>query len=84
MLKLEDYKIGSHIDLAKLVGKEIANISGYITTEFGDPTFQLSRIIFTDGTFLWVEGEHDLPYVVDGDCKLDSDLMTEIRNAEDE
>ena len=84
MFNLDDYKIDSRIDLAKLVGKKITNISGYITTEFGDPTFQLSQIIFEDGTFLWAEGEHDLPYLIDGDCKLDGDLMSQIRKAEDE
>lgn len=51
------------IDLSKLMDKRIKAVVGYISMEFGDPMFKLTRIIFVDGTFLGVEGEHDLPYL---------------------
>ena len=56
-------KDGDYISLVKVVGKKITDITGYITKEFGEPTFQLFAIEFEDGTDLWVEGEHDMPYV---------------------
>lgn len=51
------------ISLEKVHGKAVKDIHGYITTEFGDPTFQISRVVFEDGTFVFAEGEHDLPYL---------------------
>jgi hypothetical protein len=51
------------ISLVKLSGKKIVDITGYISTEFGDPVFALCNIILEDEEDLWCEGEHDLPYL---------------------
>lgn len=51
--------------MSKLCGREIADVEGRFTAEFGDVTFKLLRIVFTDGSWLCCEGEHDLPYVTD-------------------
>jgi hypothetical protein len=54
---------GRGLDLAKVLGKDLLRIEGRISSEFGDPAFVLCRIVFTDGTVLGCEGEHDMPYV---------------------
>jgi hypothetical protein len=68
-MKFSDLKIeGSniYISLVKLCGDRIiADIEGYLTTEFGSPVFKMSKVVFTDGTHLDCEGEHDLPYLVE-------------------
>lgn len=51
------------ISLTKLTGLKIKDITGYITTEFGDPCFQLVGLVFEDGAEMGFEGEHDLPYL---------------------
>lgn len=58
--KLRDYEI-SLTDL--FPGREIQTVTGLISYEFGEIGFELSRILFTDGTFVWCEGEHDHPYI---------------------
>ena len=68
MVKREDIRVeGStyHLSLLKLVGKEVSDIRGHISGEFGGPTFVLTEILFTDGTSMGVEGEHDHPYVTE-------------------
>lgn len=52
------------LSLSKITGRKIADVHGYITTEFGDPVFKLCALVFDDGTELDCEGEHDLPYFV--------------------
>jgi hypothetical protein len=52
------------ISLKTLAQQGIADIHGYVSTEFGDPCFKLRRILFDDGSFVDVEGEHDIPYIV--------------------
>lgn len=62
----EDIKAsGYKISLSKLIGKQIADIHGYLTREFGQVNFKVTHIVFTDGSEMGVEGEHDFPYVVD-------------------
>ena len=63
MLKFEDLKVSSYeISLSKLVGKSIKDIRGFISDE-DDPFFQLTKIVFADGTTVHCEGEHDCPYI---------------------
>lgn len=69
-MKLENVLVSpdSHnISLNKLTGKTVLDVQGRLTRECGEITFKLSYITFTDGTKLWCEGEHDMPYVVDYD-----------------
>lgn len=51
------------IDLEKLVGQRIVRVCGYLSRDLGDPLFKLTRIHFEGGEALWVEGEHDCPYL---------------------
>lgn len=43
-VKATDEPGDTGISLAKLTGKKVKDVVGHLTTEFGDPTFQLSRI----------------------------------------
>lgn len=81
---MEKQKYNSDIDkryisLAKVKGSAIKEVVGYISTEFGDPCFKLSRIYFEDGTDCWCEGEHDMPYVTD----LDEDILNQLNDEEE-
>jgi len=53
------------ISLVKLIGKKIVDIDGYVTSEFGEPSFKVSWLKLEDGTEMSFEGEHDLPYLVE-------------------
>jgi hypothetical protein len=87
-LKVEDLRPeGSdyEISLPKLLGKQVKDIKGYITKEFGDPVFQLTWIVFNDGTEVNCEGEHDLPYVVqvrDTNPNLDDEVLNDLYDQE--
>jgi hypothetical protein len=68
MKTYDDVKIPNssyEIGLTRVLDKKIKEIRGYITDEFDNLTFKLTRIEFEDGTFLGCEGEHDFPYLVD-------------------
>jgi hypothetical protein len=49
--------------LTAVARRKVAEVAGYVSNEFGDPVFQLTRVIFDDGTSMDVEGEHDCPYI---------------------
>ena len=76
--KYEDVRIEaskySNISLCKLTGKKIADIHGYLSNEFGSPTFKVSVIVFEDGANAFVEGEHDFPYLADVPGVSDDDM----------
>lgn len=56
------------LSLSKLAEKKIIDVAGYPSDPFGGtPVFQVSVIIFEDGTTLDVEGEHDCPYLPPND-----------------
>lgn len=59
--KLHDHENG----LSAILGKKIIEVAGYPTAEFGRDTlvFKVTRIIFDDGSVVYVEGEHDMPYL---------------------
>ena len=59
-LVVSEYEIG----LTRLIGKSIKEIRGYLSEAYSDVAFKLTKIEFTDGTFLMVEAEHDYPYLV--------------------
>lgn len=72
-----DDSLYANISLAKLAGKAVVDLQGYISREFGDPTFKISKVIFADGTDSWVEGEHDHPYL--GEIPgVDDEVLTAI------
>lgn len=80
--KLMDYEHG----LSAVAGRRVAEVAGYVSNEFGDPVFQLTRVIFEDGTSADVEGEHDCPYLcgVDGDLDDRVQAIWDAENPEDE
>lgn len=53
------------VSLSKLWGKEIKDVTGYLSTQFGrdNIVFSVSCVEFADGTSLAIEGEHDIAYV---------------------
>ncbi len=58
------------ISYTKLTCKKIKDIEGYISEEYGEATFKICNITFEDGSQQGVEGEHDYPYIVDYDEKI--------------
>ena len=62
-----DYELSLIHDVLKDKGNSVADIYGYVSHEFGDPIFKLTRIIMKNGKTFDVEGEHDLPYISDDD-----------------
>jgi hypothetical protein len=54
------------VSLTDNVGRNIKDIYGYFSDDFGDPVFQLTRIEFVTGETMDVEGEHDCPYLSEG------------------
>jgi len=68
MITAKDIKLngGTYEDsLSLLAGKQIKDVAGYISAAFGRHTlvFKISYILFEDGSKLYVEGEHDIPYI---------------------
>lgn len=82
----KDYQYGEKdwiLSFNKISGKKIKDIGGYISNEFGEPTFKICYIYFEDGTEQGVEGEHDFPYIVDYDDKT-VEIMESIHEEEKE
>lgn len=57
----------SDISLSKLIGKQIKDVHGSLRTDFGQVTMKLTKLIFDDNSFMFFEGEHDFPYLTNGD-----------------
>ncbi len=55
------------LSLRELAGREIADVYGYVSSELGGEDFKLTRVEFTDGESVFVEGEHDFPYLCETD-----------------
>ena len=75
------------LSLKKLMGgKKIKDMHGYISNEFGEPTFLICQIEFEDGSTMGVEGEHDHPYLTDYDDNLEAiiEKIAEEETEEDE
>ena len=51
------------ISLNKLLSSKIKDVEGHVSTEFGDATFSVNRIILEDGTVIFLNGEHDIAYI---------------------
>lgn len=78
MKTLRDVQIhigrADYISLSLLMG-QVVDVLGFITNEFGDPTFQISRILLADGKCLYAEGEHDCPYLINGTAEFDGEQL---------
>lgn len=63
-MKLEDLKTSSfEYGLTKILGKKVKEINGYISSDYGEPTFKITSVVLDDDTCIDCEGEHDLPYL---------------------
>ena len=59
-------KADYELDLSVLCGKKIVGVYGYGSSEYGegeDRVFKITRIELEGGKELFVEGEHDMPYI---------------------
>lgn len=61
-VRVDDYQIS----LVKLTGKAIKDIYGYLSTEFDEPIFKMTRVVLEDDSYFFTEGEHDCPYLTSG------------------
>lgn len=68
------YEIG----LTKIIDKKIKEVRGYLSNDFGDLVFKMSKIELEDGTFLGCEGEHDIPYLVEYGDKTPENYNEEV------
>jgi hypothetical protein len=57
-------------DLAAILGSPVKHVCGYVSREFGDHTFKLTRLILEDGRSMYIAGEHDFPYMTDIDGEV--------------
>lgn len=68
---MDKYKTSNfEVGLTKVMGCNIKEVHGYVSNEFDEPTFKLTKIELMDGTNITCEGEHDCPYLAYND-KLD-------------
>jgi len=73
------------ISLAKVLGKKVKDVHGYISMEFDEPVFKLTDIIMEDGTDIGCEGEHDFPYLAYGEkAGLTEEVMDAIFKSDPE
>jgi hypothetical protein len=82
----EDVSVGGNISLAKLTGKQIKDIRGYISNEWGSSFFKVSKVVFEDDSVLFMEGEHDMPYLpaTEKQPNMDEDTLESLRERDDE
>lgn len=51
------------VSINKLTGKKVSDLEGYIGNPYGEGAiFHIHRVVFDDGTFMWLEGGHDVVY----------------------
>ncbi len=51
------------LSLTRMLEQPVVDVLGYISNEFGEPTFKLTRLVLENGVSVRVEGEHDFPYL---------------------
>jgi hypothetical protein len=70
------------MSLAKMLpdGVTIKDIVGMRTAEFGAPMFQLCWVLLSDGTKVFVGGEHDMPFLEE--CEHLDGLLEELAETE--
>lgn len=66
------------LSLSKFVGQKITDITGYPSCPFDEftPVFKIHSVVFEDGTEVFVEGEHDTPYIPADDKLKNMDEKT--------
>lgn len=53
-----------HLSISSMMGKKVVDLVGYISQEYGfdAPVFNVSAVVFEDGTRQHLQGEHDIVY----------------------
>ncbi len=51
------------LKLSDVLNKRVADVVGYISNEFDEPTFKVVAVKFKDGSYETCGGGHDFPYV---------------------
>jgi hypothetical protein len=85
-IKREDVTTDGRISLVKLTGKPIKDIVGRISNEWGSTFFQVFKVVFEDGSILFMEGEHDCPYLpaTNQQPNMDEETLESLREKEGE
>lgn len=69
MIALSDIKVEGSIyelSLVKLTGLAITDIYGYLDNQFDEPVWNVTKIMFADGSSVRMNGEHDIAYIENG------------------
>jgi hypothetical protein len=51
------------LSLSSVVGKSVKDVHGYVSHQFGEPVFKVSKVVFDDDTEETLGGEHDIAYI---------------------
>lgn len=71
------------VSLQKLTGKTIKDIEGSVSNLWhAVPVFNMYKVIFTDDTYMFMEGEHDLAYPYGGTASFLVDLESLVDDEE--
>ena len=80
-ISTSDFEIG----LSKVIGKKIKEVHGYISGDEDEGQhFQMTKVEFEDGTWMWAEGEHDMPYLWTEDGKVQRKISQAAKSTKDE
>lgn len=71
------------LDLADVTGKKVDKIIGFVSNDFGDAVFVMQKIVFEDGSSIFCEGEHDIPYLEPGSDDV-NDRLQQISDVQNE
>lgn len=69
-LRTSNYEYG----LTKIYGNKIKEIHGYLSNEFDEPVFKMTKVEFENGITFDCEGEHDMPYLTGYDDKMSEEV----------
>lgn len=66
--KIEDcrFEDSTHLlSLSKIYDKKIKDLVGFISQPFDEGTFifEISKVVFEDGSDEWLDGEHELAFI---------------------
>lgn len=73
------------LSLSSIVGKPIKDVHGYVSHQFGEPVFKVSKVVFEDDTDETLGGEHDIAYIdSENHPELADDNLNDIEPEEDD
>ncbi len=85
MVNYKDIQVENsiYISLSAWMGP-IKDIHGYISQEFGDPVFELCKVVFEDGTQIEIECDYDFPYLCGETSLYNDEVMSNLLEQENE